>query len=75
MSETTQQPEEQQAQEPVVLTLNLNVEQIQKVIFALNELKTGSDVWPLRQFIIQQANTQLQTLQPAEETPTESSAE
>jgi hypothetical protein len=56
--------EEQQTQQPSpVLTLQLNVEQINAVLGALGKLPTETGVWPLMRVINDQASAQLQELQ------------
>lgn len=57
--------------EPINLILQLTLDQVQKVVAGLNELKNGTDTWPLKQYIIQQANEQLDLLNPNTEGSTE----
>lgn len=52
--------DEVQQQEPIQLTIVLNVDQVNAVVNALGKLPTEQGVWPLRQFIIAQAQQQLQ---------------
>lgn len=60
----------QQPQEPVMLVLNLNLDQVTALISCLDEVPTKFNAWPLKQIVIQQANAQLQQLnQQAEATP------
>lgn len=66
--------EEQTQQPSPVLTLQLNVEQINAVLGALGKLPTDTGVWPLMRVISEQATVQFQALQsqdsaPANETP------
>ena len=65
---------EQAAQSQVVVSLDLTVEQINVVLNALGKLPTESGVFPLRQFIAQQAQEKVdamlaeqQTEDPAED--------
>jgi hypothetical protein len=63
---------EEQTSSPV-LTLHLNVEQINAVLGALGKLPTDTGVWPLLRMISEQATAQFQALQSQdtpEETPT-----
>jgi hypothetical protein len=56
--------EEQQTQQTSpVLTLQLNVEQINAVLGALGKMPTETGVWPLMRVINDQASAQLQELQ------------
>lgn len=54
------QQEEIQPQELAQLNIVLNVDQVNVVVNALGKLPTELGVWPLRQFIIAQAQQQLQ---------------
>ena len=63
MTEQTQQPEV--AQEPVIIQLTLNFEQVNAVVNAVGKLPTETGVWPLRQIIIEQTNQQLMALEAA----------
>jgi hypothetical protein len=67
MTEQTQQTE---VQEPILVTLTLNLVQIQTVLNALGEMKTSSGVWPLQQVILQQAQSQLPVAEQTEEVST-----
>ena len=53
---------EEQTSSPV-LTLHLNVEQINAVLGALGKLPTETGVWPLLKEISEQATAQFQALQ------------
>ena len=66
MTEQTQQPEV--AQEPVIIQLVLNFEQVNAVVNALGKLPTETGVWPLRQVIVEQTNQQLSALESAKQT-------
>jgi hypothetical protein len=56
--------EEQQTQQTSpVLTLQLNVEQINAVLGALGKMPTETGVWPLMRVINDQASAQLQEMQ------------
>jgi hypothetical protein len=55
--------EDQTQTTSLVLTLHLNIEQINAVLGALGKLPTETGVWPLLQLISDQANTQFQALQ------------
>lgn len=69
MTEQVQSQETQQ--EPIMVTLTLNLQQIQAVLNGLGELKTSAGVWPLQQYILQQAQNQLPAVEKKEEeTPT-----
>lgn len=50
--------------QPIVVTLQLTVSQVNAILLGLGELKTNSGVWPLTQNILQQVQPQL----PVEET-------
>ena len=63
MTEQTQQQEV--AQEPVIIQLTLNFEQVNAVVNAVGKLPTETGVWPLRQIIIEQTNQQLMALEAA----------
>lgn len=63
MTEQTQQPEV--AQEPVIIQLTLNFEQVNAIVNAVGKLPTETGVWPLRQIIIDQTNQQLMALEAA----------
>lgn len=56
------QEDQQKQMEPVILNLTLNFDQVNAVVAALGRLPTESGVWPLREIIIQQANSQLEVL-------------
>lgn len=58
---------------PVTITLTLNVQQVNAIVAGLGELKTNADVWPLKQWIIQEATKQLPP--PEEVSESESSEE
>jgi hypothetical protein len=69
MTEQTQQPEvEVTQQEPVIIQLVLNFEQVNAVVGALGKLPTETGVWPLRQVIVDQTNQQLVALESAKQT-------
>ena len=63
MTEQTQQSEV--AQEPVIIQLTLNFEQVNAIVNAVGKLPTETGVWPLRQIIIDQTNQQLMALETA----------
>lgn len=63
MTEQTQTQEV--AQEPVIIQLVLNFEQVNAVVNAVGKLPTETGVWPLRQIIIDQTNQQLMALEAA----------
>jgi hypothetical protein len=62
MTEQLQNNETEQLQEPTVLQLTLNLEQINFVLGALGKLPTESGAWVLRQIIGHQAQQQIETL-------------
>lgn len=70
MTEQTQQPEVEvtQQQEPIIIQLVLNFEQVNAVVSALGKLPTETGVWPLRQVIVDQTNQQLTALEAAKQT-------
>jgi hypothetical protein len=68
MTEQTQQPEVSQQQEPVIIQLVLNFEQVNAVVGALGKLPTETGVWLLRQVIVDQTNQQLVALEAAKQT-------
>jgi hypothetical protein len=62
MTEQLQNNETEQLQEPIVIQLTLNLEQINFVLGSLGKLPTESGAWVLRQIIGQQAQQQIETL-------------
>jgi len=50
-------------QQTPILTLQLNVDQINAVLGALGKLPTETGVWPLMRLINDQATSQLQSMQ------------
>lgn len=62
---------EEQIQTSPILTLQLNVEQINAVLNALGKLPTETGVWPLMRAINEQASSQLTQYQSADSSPTE----
>jgi uncharacterized protein YneF (UPF0154 family) len=62
---------EEQAQTSPILTLQLNVEQINAVLNALGKLPTETGVWHLMRAINEQATSQLVQYQSADSPPTE----
>lgn len=66
MTEQTQQSEV--AQQPVIIQLVLNFEQVNAVVNALGKLPTETGVWPLRQVIVDQTNQQLAALEQSQQT-------
>jgi hypothetical protein len=68
---------EQTAQSQVVVSVELTVEQINVVLSALGKLPTETGVFPLRQFIAQQAQEKVDAImaaqapadEPAEDAP------
>jgi len=65
MTEEVQNTEVQE--KPIVLNIQLNIAQINAVVDALGKLPTETGVFPLRQQIITQAEQQLATMQPADD--------
>jgi Tfp pilus assembly protein PilO len=61
----TEQTQQEVAQEPVIIQLTLNFEQVNAVVNAVGKLPTETGVWPLRQIIIDQTNQQLMALEAA----------
>ena len=57
---------EQTAQSQVVVSLDLTVEQINVVLSALGKLPTETGVFPLRQFIAQQAQEKVDAIMAAQ---------
>ena len=70
MVDQVQEQPTQQSQEPqpLMITLSLTAQQVLAVLTGLGELKTDFNVWPLKQIITQQFNSQLP---PAPEAPAE----
>lgn len=66
MTEQTQQ-QEVAAQEPIIITLVLNFEQVNAIVNAVGKLPTETGVWPLRQILIDQTNQQLMALEAAKQ--------
>lgn len=62
---------EEQTQTSPILTLQLNVEQINAVLNALGKLPTETGVWHLMREINEQASSQLMQYQSANSSPTE----
>jgi hypothetical protein len=63
MAEDTQtQPQ----QEPITVNLSLNLQQVYFILTGLNELKTGTGVWPLTQYIQNQVQSQVPQEQPTD---------
>lgn len=64
--------EQVQKQEPVMINLSLNLQQINMILQGLGQLPTSSGAWPLSQFIVQTAQNQLpEQKESTEETVTE----
>lgn len=61
----TEQTQQEVAQEPVIIQLTLNFEQVNAIVNAVGKLPTETGVWPLRQIIIDQTNQQLMALEAA----------
>ena len=68
MTEQVQQSEVEVTQEPIIIQLVLNFEQVNAVVNALGKLPTETGVWPLRQVIVDQTNQQLAALEAAKQT-------
>ena len=68
MTEQVQQSEVEVTQEPIIIQLVLNFEQVNAVVGALGKLPTETGVWPLRQVIVDQTNQQLAALEAAKQT-------
>ena len=62
---------EEQIQASPIVTLQLNVEQINAVLHALGKLPTETGVWHLMREINEQASTQLMQYQSPDNTPTQ----
>lgn len=62
---------DQSPAEPVFLNISLTVDQINAVIGSLGKLPTESGVWMLRQYIINQAQAQIDELPQTEEPKSE----
>ena len=54
-------------QEPVFVNLNLTLEQVNFVLNSLGKLPTETGAWIVRQIIANQAQTQVDSMQPKEE--------
>lgn len=68
MTQETQQTEQQ---EQVVVTLSLNVTQINFILESLGKMPTDTGAWIVRQIVATQAQSQLGSQQESEEeTPT-----
>lgn len=57
--ETQQQEQEVQQQEPIFVTLSLNLEQVNFILNALGKLPTETGAWGLMQRVSQQVHKQL----------------
>ena len=68
MSEELNQ--EQTQQEPIIVGLTLNIEQINFILGALGKLPTETGAWLVRQIVVDQVNPQLESMQSVEEETT-----
>jgi hypothetical protein len=71
----TDQIQDVEPQEPIVVQLTLNVDQVNFILGALGKLPTESGAWIIRNIVGQQAQDQLDALKPKEETTEEVSIE
>lgn len=71
----TDQIQDVEPQEPIVVQLTLNVDQVNFILGALGKLPTESGAWIIRNVVGQQAQQQLDALKPQEETTEEVSIE
>ena len=70
MTEQVQDTQTEQKQEPIILQLTLNLDQINFILGALGKLPTESGAWVVRQVVAQQAQQQVQELTEKEDTET-----
>ena len=54
-------------QQPIIVNLTLNLNQIGFILGALDDMKTGTGAWMVRNAIVEQVNPQIQELQAAQQ--------
>lgn len=60
--------DETMEQQPIIVNLNLNLNQVGFILGALDDMKTGTGAWMVRNAIVEQVNPQIQGLQVAQPT-------
>jgi len=71
MTDQVQDVQETQPQEPIVIQLTLNLDQVNFILGALGKLPTESGAWIVRNIVGQQAQQQVEALNSEQETTEE----